>query len=382
MLDLKPKRVISYADRNNWDHYAFDLGKWTHVNKYITTMLRKWIETLDNPLALYWVQALLQTDLNKVEEKLTLLEEQLGEDNLFKIIEELGNEGGKANAILRKIESIQDEIHTFHLLHKLGHKDIRKIIRLGDWETKTSIISVKSILDLDLNYNIIEQIIRGQHFIKENFVLRQYNNIFLFNMERADDIFLKNIYSFLQQSFINSLTFLDNEHASSDYIHVNYYNPITTTSNEYLGRMEVEVRKLQEDEIVYHFQDKRFDDTQTRQIKFMLKKMNGNSQKHFYIHYDTNTFFKSNIDLAWINNRVKYYLKKIDQSYQKYSGKKEYVGWINLSIAPKHESHVINHFEDIKDEISSKNFGHPYRIIMSLNPQWNFNLNEPYLFEI
>lgn len=104
---------------------------------------------------------LINDDLDYFNRNLANSEKELGEENLIKIFYELESQEGGTEEILKKLESLIFEICTGLKLKKRGFKNLEKINKYGDWKAEESIISVKSILDLDFNFQIIDNVLRG-----------------------------------------------------------------------------------------------------------------------------------------------------------------------------------------------------------------------------
>ncbi|MFW5700534.1 MAG: hypothetical protein ACOCWM_02495, partial [Cyclobacteriaceae bacterium] len=384
MLDKKPEKLIPRSKLNNLDYYDPEFGGFHLVKKYLNDILNNWIKTLENPLAIDWIQLMSQFKMEQVESRLSQYENQIGENNLIAVLEELANEGGNVPAILQKIESLQGEIIAFHMLKKLGHQNIVKINKIGDWQSNSSLVSVKSFLDLDIQYQIIEHLIKGPYYIAENSVLRNYDKIFIYDQKMLDYQFLTNVFAFIQNSYVNTINYLD-EQDFSDYLHINFYKHMLNQIKGNNALFQVEVRKHQDQKeitIVFQLKEKRGSESEEHLIKIMVKKQLEEAKKNIYIHYDSNTYFEKNLDLSIIRRYFDLKVESFDTSFQKYTGEKEYIGWINISIHPQNETFAIDNIDLIKQNISSWYGNKLYKIIVCLHPQWSFDLKEPIIFEI
>lgn len=380
MLDVMPKKFIKLSEINNWKNYSNGLIGQKFAKKYTEEILKKWVESMENPLINPWIHQLFENRLNGLNNFLEQLEDEIGEKNLFLFFNEIMNEGSESEYILKKIKSIYGEIRTFNELKKENPNQIKKISKIGDIECDNEIISIKTILDLDLNYQIIEEIIRGLLLIEENKVVRKFNYIKLMNGENIDDNFLFSVSDFLNSTLIDSLEYMSKQ-IHQDYIHIELFMNKYDKAGIRNSLFESKINKYanHEDIIIFELSEKLIGENNNRISKIKLRFVDDlNKQKNsFSVSYDTNTYFEGNeISELFLRNRISSIIRKFDESFTKVPEDKEFIGWINITIHPTHEDYVINNKEKIHSLLKSIVGDKEYEIRVSLNPQWGFDLKE------
>lgn len=193
-VDVMPKNLIRKDDLNKWNKYSQNICKYPCIDKYLSKIIKEWVEKYGNPLQIPWVLWSYIDRLKELNEAFKLLEERAGKETVNKLMNELNTyKPESAYEILNKIHSLIGEITVFFELSK-KYKNIRKINSMGDWECNNSIVSVKSKLILDFNYQIIENFIKSLFYIEENYILRKYGEIEIKDSyKNIDDVFLKKI---------------------------------------------------------------------------------------------------------------------------------------------------------------------------------------------
>lgn len=381
-----PEGLISQKDLNNWKKYSAGLKENKFVKKYLGTTLKRWVENLLSPMSVNWVLWLYKSKLDKLNEYLETFENRLGEENLKLLFSELKKEAGNTESTIIKIRSLTGEITAFNKLADEGHKNLKKISAGGDWESETAIISVKSILDLDLNYQLIENTIQGMICIQENSILRKYSNIRLNDEKNLDHKFRAKIIWFLQNSLLNTLQFVDDTLENNDEVEIK-------TTKFYMGDgqqdgyLKILLTGDSDDSnktITANLQEDRYGMPELEHKLEMNFRINNPQYSNiFCISFDTNTYWDGQIlDFDHLQKSIKEHLEKFDQDKEKLKSNKSFIGWINISIHPMHECYVLENKDKIEELLRTTKSDRQYKVIFCLNPQWGFDLKKAIIFEI
>lgn len=384
MLDLMPKRYIKHSEINNWNMYADGLNEFPYVKKYTEEIFKKWIANLQNPLANRWIKKLFTKNLDIFDTRLYEIENQIGEKNLLAFFEELYCENSESEKLYTKIDSIWGEILAFSEIAKVGYKSIEKIPRIGDIERDNSIFSVKTILDLDVNYQIIEETIRGISFIEENAIIRKYNYVKFSDGENIDYDFLSSISDFINHSLVDTLDYLTKQ-KDQEYIKIEIFKSMFYKIHNTQSLLEAKIYSHFTNDISYiiELSEKRYQSkNKNHRIKFQFTDDLKQQKNFYYVSYDTNTYFEGNeISKIFLKNRITEKINEFDRSFVNVLKEKKFIGWINISIHPQHENFVINNKQKFKSIINSIIGKNPYKVIVFLIPQFGFDLKNSLFLE-
>lgn len=387
MLDKIPDKLISKRIINNWNPYSSNLINYNLVNQYCQRGFKKWVQSLENPLAIDWIEQLFTAQLTDINDTFKGLEKKLGSENFQHLLTETFKQGGQAIEINKKIKSIQGEIYAYYFLDDYEVKNLSKINKYGDWESENSIISVKSILDLDIQYQLIEREIRGLHFIEENSAIRNFNHVRLNAQAGIDDLFLQHICQFINQSLNSTLKHCINNINYCNNIHIEYFIPLFNNQNTYYGQVLINViNYLQHNErIVYiEISEYRFSEhpNSKHRIELIFRDYLGRPKVNYYITNETYSYYKVNkLNWEFLNQRISDNLKKFDSYANNPKIKKEFIGWINLSISPMHQFFIQSNRDLIGQKIKEIINNRSYRVFVCLIPQWGFDMKEPIIFD-
>lgn len=379
-----PKKLILQKNINDWEQYAGNLNKYQFVKKYLEGIFKKWVEHQGNPLEIIWIQNLFLSKLNYLENNLNQVQNNLGTDNLLSLLSEIKTQGGKPKAINDKITSIQGEIITYFELKKLGHNNIRKIHEIGDWESDSSIISVKSFTSLDENYQSIENQIRGLHLIFENSVLRKYNHIMLSNQSNLDHMFLNHLTELLEKTFISTINYVDNIE-NNTYCYIHLFKTFCQNNDSINSHMRIEVYPLIDGNIrsiLFMFIENRPNESSELYHRININLLDHTKDKKdvFGISTDLDSFRSG--EIIAIKKLIKLKLPLFEKAYNRSNSNKEFIGWINIPIAVKHQEHIVKNLDKIKVDLSSLTEKINYQIIVCLIPDFLDELNEITLFTL
>lgn len=383
MIGEFPQNIIKQKDLHNWTQYSQHIPELPFIKKYLEFLIKHWVDNCNNPLAIYWVSRLLEDKLDYMEDRLKKLEETIGENDLIIIFDELLSlKTEYPDEVEKKIDSLTWEILTKYELQRKRSK-IEKIDKIGDWKCDDKIIySVKSILDIDLNFQLIEHTIRSLFFIEENRILRNYNFIHLSGEEKFfDDKFRKKIIWFIESELVNLFHIADSQILSKPYFDFqekygndDYYLEINinAVSNQNKKGIHFEIieKRIKEPSI-------------NREFNIIFEDRPNINKELYSIHYTSAYWEGTRINWEPIKTRIlghleqfdKYYIKAIEQSMT-------FQGWINISIHAEHEGYVLNHKDEINQVLINTVGNRNYKVFIALSPQMGFDLREPEIFEI
>jgi hypothetical protein len=382
-----PIKLIPIKELNNWEQYRDGLKRFPLLETHLKNIFMKWVETLSNPLSVPWILYLYKDKLDFLDEFLQQMQNEIGEDIITGCLDELYVEGGRAHDLFKKIISIESELFTFSQLRKLGQKNLLKISKIGDIESGSDLISIKSIFDLDIQYQIIENVIWGLFYIKEHESLRKYNYVRIFGGVGLDDRFLLKIIDYIECPFMDALLFTTNQSRSIG-LQVNSFQPYFDNTEQYESQFNVSIsRYVQNFETIisFHLTEHRYgkEINQKHEINILISDYHRDPKNSLYIDFDTHSFFVGEeIKLNIIKDRVKSIIEKFDSSEKKVLPSKNFIGWINISISPMHENYVIGNFQKITSELSKLKENRQYKIIVCLSPQLGFELKKPKWFQL
>jgi len=198
-LTMLPEKPISLRAARDWANYEKNLGTTPLVREYLLEILKGWVESpkIPNPLALPWVRALVNDDLGLLEQILVEFESSIGDSNLSKLIPDLLRPNEPLQHTHRCLSALFGEVMTFRKLKELGAENVEKLTTWGDWRADGLTISVKTILDIDRNYQVIEDVAEGLACLEECPMVRATSHFRVFNGVGLDDRFMAKVLDFL-----------------------------------------------------------------------------------------------------------------------------------------------------------------------------------------
>lgn len=391
MIDLMPQKFIPKSDLNDWSYYSNNIHNFPYVKKYLQDILKYWVENIDNPLSIPWVLALFagEGELDNLDKTLGELEKKLGGNNLKGIFKELQDEKTKHSSnVCIKIHSLSEEIKVFleNLPIKNG-KNIKKITSIGDWEYDNTIISVKSILPLEFNRQLIENTVRSMFFIKEYSILRNYYKVTIGKCGNIDDTFRRKITSFLESKLISLLNSWNYPSSERDYYKE---KPVRSGYDKHTkGHLRINTYRYdspngKEIGITMHWDEtsKKTGKSKGHHIEMIFEE-NIKDANYLYVAYDTDVFWLGNeIDKKHLKCSIEKRVKNFDDNYLAARNKnKNFEGWITSSVSPINENYIVGQQEAvqqwIRGVIGSKN----YKIHVVLRPMARFALKGPMIFD-
>lgn len=383
MIDLMPKKLISINNINDWNKYLDNFKNLNYLKKYLKDSFRVWVENCKNPLSIPWISYLLEDNLEKQENNFKKLENFLGKNNFDNLISELVNDKTKnPHAISKKIESLFGEIFAFSEIIK-KYKNIKKINENGDWLCDGNVIlSVKTKFSLDYNYQLIENTIKSLFFIKENNILRKYNDINLEQFKNIDDKFRNKVVWFLESHLASLLEFFD--------FQLNHWSSLNLSEIKYFFENNKLQSSLELDSDIYQENSKNYIDIFLKeyrsgepelnhQIKISLSELD--NQDIVDISFDTNSFWNGS-EIDWESLKIKNLLEEFDSKYIKVKEqKKDFIGWINITIHPKHENYIL-YEEILKKNLKTIISKRKYKIFIAFKFLWTSEAQKNLIVEI
>jgi len=355
-LRMLPAKAIPLQVAHNWASYEKNLATTPVVHKYVGEILKGWVENpkIQNPLALPWVRALVNGDLGFLEEILSDFESDMGESNLSKLIPDLLPTNIPLLHTHRCLSALFGEVMTFRKLRELGAESVEKISVWGDWLADGLTISVKTILDIDRNYQIIEDAIEGLAFLEEYPMIRAANHFRVFNGEGLDNRFMAKILDFLHSDLDEML-----EHLVSGMGHPRWAyskleacrDPDVAGTNE-KGRLLVKGFRHQKDVFV-ELEDIGVGESPNREhrIKFKIELRQGASHE-FATSNDFNAWSgEPDVDQEKLGQKIADRLNTIEMK-NKGKDTTEFAGWINIEAHPSLQPGIAGHPERIRALIS------------------------------
>ena len=209
-LTMLPEKPIPLRVARDWANYEKRLGTTPLVRKYLLEILKGWVENpkIQNPLALPWLRILIDGDLGSLEQFLVEFESSMGESNLSRLIPDLLPTSAPLQHTHRSLSALFGEVMTFRKLSELGAENVEKLTTWGDWHADGLTISVKTILDIDRNYQLIEDVVEGLGYLEEYPMVRSTNHFRVFNGDGLDDRFVAKILGFLHSDLEEMLEHL------------------------------------------------------------------------------------------------------------------------------------------------------------------------------
>lgn len=353
--------------------------KYKYIWKYLRKLFKLWLSEdnkIFNPLEIPWVLLLFKNRLSDLDKSLMNVEKILGENNLKLIFDELLDENSDENNLFRKIKSLEGEINAFIYL-KNEFENLKKINSIGDFECDGKNISVKSILDLDLNHQMILNVIRALAYVEENKILRKFNKVRLEKLEKIDYIFLNNILWFLRNNLIECLNFIDNSDVwdEAEIKTVRYFRNKKT--NGFLEVLASKYKKNRKNRIeIVIREDREGEDKLEHSIRIKFLNLDSINEKYFCYSCDIDAGFVSEEFDKEQKKKIEKILSEKMNEVDKHADSEKYILWINLSICSFDEIKVKQNFEEIENIFDNLTQERKYVIYLCCIPQWGFDMKE------
>jgi len=356
-LSMLPEKAIPLRVAHDWANYGRRLATTPLVHKYVGEILKGWVENprIQNPLALTWLRILIDGDLCFLEEILVEFESDMGESNLSRLIPDLLPTSAPLQHTHRCLSALFGEVMTFRKLKELGVADIKKLTTWGDWQADGVTISVKTILDIDENYKLIEDAIEGLACLEEYPMVRGMNRFRVFHGEGLDDRFIEKILGFLHSDLEELLTHLVSGMGYPQWVYSTVEAlriPEVAGSGE-RGRFLVKATRHNCGEILVVLEDIGVGDSpeQQHRVEFKLE-LRPNGSHEFATSNDFNAWSgEPDVDQEKLGQQI---ASKLNTLKAKNKGKDttEFAAWINIEAHPSLQPGIAGHPERIRDLVS------------------------------
>jgi len=345
MLTPLPEEPFSEDAVRDWSTYEGNLSRTPLARKYLRGILKAWIENpkIDNPLAIPWLRSLARGGLLTVERYLSDFESDVGQANLAALIPDLFPPNESILHTLRRPSSLYGEIATYRELRKLGAESIKKIKSNGDWLADGHTVSVKTILDLDSNYQLIESAFEGLGWRAENPMIRRTKEFRAYNGTGLDNRFMTQILDFLHSDLEGLLSQLNvmTPYPRWFYAQMELMRDPATAATGEKRRFRVRASRFKGSEI--HIELRGIGDSppsvEARQLQLKLL-LRHDTSTELWISNDFDAWSESGQGdfgklLNWIRNRLN------ALSAQSAKGvNARFVGWVNVTVHPSHQAGI------------------------------------------
>lgn len=381
-LTMLPEKPIPLRVACDWSSYERNLGKAPLVRKYVLEILKAWVENpkIYNPLALPWVRALVNGDLGFLEKILSDFEGDMGESNLSMLIPDLLPTNAPLQHTYGCLFSLAGEVTTFRKLRELGAENIEKLTTWGDWRADGLTISVKTIRDIDRNYQLIEDVVEGLACLEEYPMVRATNHFRVFNGEGLDARFMAKVLDFLHGDLEEIL-----EHLVSGMGHPRWAystvealrDPDVAGTNE-KGRFLVKATRHNHREVLVALEDIGVGEPPKQQHRIEFEsELRQDASHEFATSNDFNAWSgEPEIDREKLGRQIAGKLNTIEM---KNKGKdvSGFAAWINIEAHPSLQPGIAGHPERIRALISELVEGVDFPVLVYI--YGGFELAKPVL---
>jgi hypothetical protein len=383
-LTMLPEKPIPLRVARDWANYEKNLGATPLVRKHLLEILKGWVENpkIHNPLALPWLRILIDGDLGFLEQILVEFESNMGESNLSKLLPDLLPTSAPLQHTHRCLSALFGEIMTFRKLQELGAENVEKLTTWGDWHADGLTVSVKTILDIDGNHQLIEDVVEGLACLEEYPMVRATNRFRVFNGDGLDDRFMAKVLDFLHADLEETL-----EHLVSGMGHPRWvYSsvealriPEVAGTNE-RGRFLVKATRHNHREILVALKDIGVGESpeQQHRIEFGIK-LRQDVSHEFATSNDFNAWSgEPEIDREKLRLQIAGKLNTIER---KNKGKdvSGFAAWINIEAHPSLQPGIAGHPERIRVLIAKLVEGVDFPVLVYI--YGGFELAEPVLLQ-
>lgn len=81
MINILKNKFIPKDKLKDWTQYSNNLSNYPLVKKYLSYILKKWVENVQNPLEIQWIESLWNDRLQYLENRLDYFENEIKKGN-------------------------------------------------------------------------------------------------------------------------------------------------------------------------------------------------------------------------------------------------------------------------------------------------------------
>lgn len=379
MLGKMPTSLYSIDVFKSFDFFDEKLNGFEKVKTYYEKFIKEWIKTEINPIENPIIKYFFDNKLQDIEDRLKNIEDLISKENLILYLDELKGQN-TPDQIIQKLKSLDYETYVYIELLK-ENKNVKKINLIGDWQTKNKIVSVKSILELDFNYQIIENFLTSLFYIKEFEIMREYNSIRLAKIKNFNYSFRNVLLCFLRKNLVKIIGKCDKELINSSFLQETYYDE----NNNLKIQTYSYANNRNNKEITFNFVYKNENIYSEIEMKFESDSFKNSL---YGITYDSNSFFMEidNFNEKYIFKQLGEKIEKLNEDFCKFFTKKQneisFEGWIVFLKHSKDDEYFLQKEKVFVERIKSLRSILNYKIKICILHQFNFNKEKPIIFEI
>lgn len=381
-LDLLPDRLVTKDELHKWVTYAPRLEGQKYGVKYLSKYLRSWIENLrvGNPLQIPWVRALLSGGIRSLHRTLCDLEAQMGERVLPSLLADTLRVTTPAHEVSRDIASLFGEILAYRELRK-RHAQIEKITEHGDWKADDIVVSVKSVLDMGFNYQLLENAIEGLLPLAESESLRMCRSFRLAKGKGLDYQFLKKLLGFINEHLEPVLRVALGLFQSREWVHLGmeaqrYY---LDSDERCAGFLNVSLRRYRDCGIMLNLKGEREGegDDASHVLEIAIEERHGEDQS-VSVTNDMNTWWgMPEVDKKRLGRKISENIDKLKATKGKLSANTPFKGWINIAAHPSIETGIAKKGPAFRDFLTSYIGKTDFEVIICAHG--GFELSKPHI---
>jgi len=339
------------------------LQKYPLLQNYLGDVITKLVFQLANPLSIGLIREMFDGEIS--EDALNSVISLIGEDNFKNICEELLSKNCSSQpAFEREYFSLWGEVIAFRELLP-DFPSLRKITTIGDWQEDDCTISVKTILPLDFNHMIFENIFLSLFHIEEFSVLDRFGDITIVDLQGVDDKFIIFTVDILQKHIMKILNMLTARGSESCHT---LDCPITGGNRtiKIEGYMYNGGKKAS----IYIKEER----NGSRSIQLNLAELRDVA---ISIRYDTDGYWAGTaIDWATLDRKIDEKLVKFDKAVKQVRDPHKFLGCIPILTHPSHMNYLRSQHIAIENHLRGMIDSRTYPILVFFMPQIPFRGDE------
>lgn len=238
-----PERLISTEDQHEWEFYRDGLRGCPLTTRFLGEYLRSLVEQDRDhtPLQVPWIRSLFEFDLEPLEERIEQMVSRVGEETFSILIDDLFLSSSPITEHSRQVNSFFAEWVAYTLLATEA-KIVRKTTARGDWIANGVLVSVKSILAPDYNYERLRSLFEGLALVKEYETLRGWHHVGIKELIRPDYRFMRHLMTFVEDELEHWLADFDAMEAGCTWErHRREQRAYTDSKGRSVGKLSVEL---------------------------------------------------------------------------------------------------------------------------------------------